>query len=89
MADKEPNIVTSSLSRRVDISGQTLQVCIYKLEGTTEWSLEVVDETGSSTVWEDLFPTDDEANQEFLQTVAEEGIGAFIENTNVVPFPKR
>ena len=89
MADKEPNIVTSSLSRRVDISGQTLQVCIYKLEETTEWSLEVVDETGSSTVWEDLFPTDDEANQEFLQTVAEEGIGAFIENSNVVPFPKR
>jgi len=38
----------------------------------------VVDETGTSTVWDDLFPTDQAALAEALQTIREEGIGTFL-----------
>ena len=50
---------------------------IYRLE-TTDWSLEVVDETGASTVWDDLFPTDQAALDEALKTIREEGIRTFL-----------
>ena len=46
---------------------------LYRLE-TTDWSLEVVDETGTSIVWDDLFPTDQAALDEALKTIREEGI---------------
>lgn len=88
MTDRDPNIVNSSLSRRIELSGKPFSVCIYKIEGTNEWSLEVVDENGTSTVWADPFPTDHEANEAFLKAVEEEGVGAFCE-PNVIPFPKR
>jgi len=38
----------------------------------------VVDETGTSTVWDDLFPTDQAALDEALKTIREEGIGTFL-----------
>jgi hypothetical protein len=40
-------------------------------------------------VWDDTFPTDEEADAEFRKTVQEEGIGVFREHVNVVPFPRR
>jgi Uma2 family endonuclease len=47
MAD--PNIVTSGLSKVVLVEGLNLQIEIYRLEHQTEWTLEVVDEDGTST----------------------------------------
>jgi uncharacterized protein len=38
----------------------------------------VVDETGASTVWDDLFPTDQAALDEALKTIREEGIKTFL-----------
>jgi hypothetical protein len=49
----------------------------YRLE-TTDWSLEVVDETGTSTVWDDSFSTDQAALDEALKTIREEGIKTFL-----------
>jgi uncharacterized protein len=40
--------------------------------------LEVVDQDGGSTVWDDLFPTDEEALAEAMNTIATEGIGCFL-----------
>jgi hypothetical protein len=57
--------------------GTEVRIDIYRLE-TTDWSLEVVDETGTSTVWDDLFPTDQAALDEALKTIREEGIGTFL-----------
>jgi TRAP-type C4-dicarboxylate transport system substrate-binding protein len=37
----------------------------------------VVDEEGTSTVWDDLFPTDREALDEALKAIREEGFIAF------------
>ena len=47
--------------------GTEVRIDIYRLE-TTDWSLEVVDEAGTSTVWDDLFPTDQAALDEALKT---------------------
>lgn len=86
MAERDPNIITSGLSRRVSRDGVTVDVAIYRLETEAEWSLEVVNAAGTSTVWDDLFPTDDAANEEFLRTVADEGMAAFLDSGKVIPF---
>ena len=86
MADRELNIVTSSLSRRVSRDGVAVDVRICRLETEATWTLEVVNAAGTSTVWDDLFPSDDAANEEFLRTVADEGMTAFLDTAKVVPF---
>ena len=54
-----------------------LQICrLAKIEG---WSLEVVNEAGTSIVWDNLFTTDEEAYAEFMRTVEDGGMVAFAE----------
>ncbi len=85
----DPNIVSSGLSQRVSVEGHNFSIEIYKLEDGNEWSLEVVDEEGTSTVWDDLFDSDQAALDEVLKAIKEDGLGAFQESGNVVPFPKK
>ena len=89
MPDRDPNIVTSSLSRTVTVDGVTVVVNIYRLEHDPQWSLEVINEIGTSTVWDAPFDTDEEANDAFQLTVDEEGMEAFLDRTNVIPFRRR
>jgi hypothetical protein len=42
------------------------------------WSLEVVNEHGTSTVWDDLFATDHDADAAFRNALAKEGVEAFL-----------
>jgi len=86
MPDREPNIVTSGLSRRFTQDAVTVEVHICRLETDAVWTLEVVNPKGTSIVWDDLFPSDDAANEEFLRTVADEGMAAFLDSAKVVPF---
>jgi hypothetical protein len=44
----------------------------------TGWSLEVVDVHGNSTVWDDLFKTDQEAFDTVMKELQEEGIETFV-----------
>ncbi len=69
------------------MKGHNLSIEIYKLEGGVGWSLEVVDEEDTSTVWDDLFDTDQAALDEVLKAINEDGLSAFREDGNVVPFP--
>jgi uncharacterized protein len=89
MEQRDPNIVTSGLSRHVTQNGITVELCIYRLEEEAEWSLEVVNAAGTSIVWDDTFPSDDAANEEFLRTVAEEGMAAFLDNAKIIRFPRQ
>ena len=57
--------------------GSTIQLHIYS-SGENDWLLEVVDEYGNSTCWDEPFETDDSAYSEFERTLAEEGIHALI-----------
>ena len=58
--DEDTPIIYSSLNQTVSRSGRSVQVEIYRAENE-DWILEVVDEHGNSTVWDDLFPTDQAA----------------------------
>jgi hypothetical protein len=50
MNERDPNIVTSSLSGIVTEQGVTVRVNIIRLENEPNWSLEVENEYGTSTV---------------------------------------
>jgi uncharacterized protein len=76
MAD--PKIIDSPLSRIVEEDGISVDVRICRLEDT-EWSLEIVAIDGNSTVWNDLFPSDEDALAEALKSIGEDGIRSFSE----------
>ena len=89
MPDRDPDIVTSGLSRTISVDGVTVVVNIYRLEEDAHWVLEVVNDVGSSTVWDAPFDTDEEAFAAFQLTVEEEGMETFLDRANVIPFPRR
>jgi hypothetical protein len=76
----------SGLSRTVKKDGVTVEVSIIRLEHEPQWSLEVVNSAGTSTVWDELFASDEDAYAEFERTVADEGMQAFLDEANVIPF---
>ena len=76
MSEPDPQIIESSLSSHITRDGITVEVCIYRLEDT-EWTLEVVNSNGTSIVWDDLFPSDKAAHDEFERTIAEDGMASF------------
>lgn len=67
----------SPLCQQLTRDGKTVEVEIYR-GPDSDWHLEVVDEFGNSTVWDDTFPTDTEAFQELEATLKAEGIGSLI-----------
>jgi hypothetical protein len=81
----DPNLITSGLSGPFKKDGITVHVHIVRLENGTLWSLEVVNGHGTSTVWDELFPTDEAAFAEFQRTVSQEGMKAFLDQGNIIP----
>ena len=71
------DLIHSPLTQTYSADGHSLRVLIYRLPDT-QWSLEVVDEQGTSTVWDDLFETDKQALEEAIMAIESEGIGSFI-----------
>jgi hypothetical protein len=76
--DDETKLITSRLSRMITRDGITLEVLIYRSDGDIEWVLEVIDEEGASTVWEDTFATEADALNEVFQIIAADGMGSFV-----------
>ena len=66
--DNDPLIVHSDRSGPFEKDGHVVEVHIYTLEGEQEWSLEVVDEKGTSTVWDEIFKSDKAAWRALLDT---------------------
>lgn len=64
-----------------------VDVKIYRLEHDPQWASEVINEEGTSTVWETILHTDGEAYAAFQITVEEEGVRAFLDDDNVIQFP--
>jgi hypothetical protein len=87
--ESEPNVVVSPLSRQVTWNGHKLELEIYGLEDEPGWTLEVVNAHGTSTVWDDPFDSDAEAEAEFRDTLKRDGVAAFLEVGNVLAFPRR
>jgi hypothetical protein len=82
--DHDHEIENSPLCRSITRDGITVHVQIYRWAGSGDgWSLEVVDQDGGSTVWEETFLSDNEAYAEFCQTLEIEGICSFAERPSV------
>lgn len=77
MTEGDPYPLHSPLSQSVTRDGKTIHVEIYE-DGEGSWVLEVVDEHGNSTVWNESFPSDRDALDEALKTIDEEGIESLI-----------
>lgn len=76
--DNDPELEYSPLCEKISRDGTTVFLQIYRLKGGAEgWSLEIVDEKGGSTVWDDLFATDQDARDEFYKALEAEGIKGF------------
>jgi hypothetical protein len=77
----DPKLIESPLSRVVVEDGESVEICIYRLEDEVmEWSLEIVAADGCSTVWEEPFETDEAALAEALSAIKDEGIKSFLED---------
>ncbi|WP_368448665.1 hypothetical protein [Cobetia amphilecti] len=74
----EPELIQSPLSQAINPGGHTLQVDIYRLEEEVDWLLEVVNEDGTSHVWDDRFATDQAALDAVHEAIDEEGVAAFL-----------
>lgn len=74
----QPELIESSLCRTMEINGARLTVNIVRLVTERGWSLEVVNEMGTSTTWDDLFATDHDADATFRAALEQEGIEIFL-----------
>ena len=77
--DEEFELEDSPLSGEIVRDGETLDIRIYRGGDEKYWILEIVNDHGTSTVWDDQFPTDQAALDEALQAIEEEGIAAFLD----------
>ena len=75
--EDEFDLEQSPLNQKISVDGKTVEVQIYRGAGS-DWILEVVDEFRNSTVWDDQFPTDQEALNEAKATIEKEGIESLI-----------
>lgn len=74
---EEIDIIHSPLEQTYSVDGRSVHIQIYR-SSDSQWFLEVVDEGGTSTVWDDPFETDNEALEEAFMSIESEGIGSFI-----------
>jgi len=79
MTDDEIELIHSPLTRTHSADGHTLQIQIYR-SADSPWILEIEDELGTSTVWDEPFDTDTAALEAAFLAIEEEGIHAFVTN---------
>ena len=89
---REPTLIYSSMNGPFTKDGMTVEVSIISSDMDPTWSLEVINSSGTSIVWNGQFESDDQAYAAFKLVVDEEGMQAFqdeAERSNVIPFPRR
>lgn len=70
-------ITHSPLAQTHSADGHTLRIDIYR-STNSPWILEVMDEGGTSTVWDDPFETDTAALEAAFLAIEKEGIASFV-----------
>ncbi|HNT63845.1 MAG TPA: UPF0149 family protein [Candidatus Desulfobacillus denitrificans] len=74
---EDVELIDSPLARTYSAEGHSVSIEIYRSPGSP-WVLEVVDELGTSTVWDEEFETDEAALEAALAAIEEEGIASFV-----------
>lgn len=78
---KKPKLEHSELAGEFTDDGITVLVDIFRPAGTNgDWQMEVVTQDEDLIQWEEPFPTDRDAFDEFLAVVARDGIRSFLED---------
>ena len=73
----DPNHVFSGAGQEVVVEGVPFRIEVFRLERDDEWTLEVVDEDGTSIVWDETFVSDTEAFEVAVTTIRTEGAQSF------------
>lgn len=82
---KKQKLEHSELAGEFTEDGVTVLVDIFRPAGTNnDWVLEVVTEEDDVTTWEESFATDRDAFDEFLATIARDGIRSFFDSDDPV-----
>lgn len=71
------DIIHSPLEQTYSADGHTVRIWIYCGQDR-QWILEIEDEQGTSTVWDDPFDTDQAALETALLSIEAEGIDSFV-----------
>ena len=80
LLDQTDDVIEHSpLERDITRDGATVRVSIYRGREDAGWILEIEDGLGGSTVWDDVFDSDQAALDEALRTIEEDGIHSFTE----------
>ncbi|MBB3425524.1 hypothetical protein FHT85_002498 [Rhizobium sp. BK312] len=80
---KKPNLEHSELSGEFTDDGVTVLVDIFRPAGTNaDWRMEVITPEEDLIEWEEPFATDREAFDEFLATIARDGIRSFFDEAD-------
>lgn len=77
MATDDMEIIHSPLAQTYSAGGHTLRIEIYR-SADSLWILEVVDEGGTSTVWDDPFETDKAALETAFLAIETDGVSSFL-----------
>lgn len=78
---KKQKLEHSDFAGEFTDDGVTVLVDIFRPAGSEGgWTMEVIDQDEGLTVWEEPFPTDKDAFEEFLATVERDGIRSFLED---------
>lgn len=74
--DSDQKFIHSDLETTRTEESYSVQISIYRSEDS-DWFLELVAGDGHSTLWEDVFESDDAAFGEAILAIREEGIASF------------
>lgn len=78
---KKQKIEHSEFSGEFEDDGVTVLVDIFRPAGTQQdWKMEVISEEDDVTTWDNGFATDRDAWEEFLATIAKDGIRTFLDS---------
>ena len=73
----EPELIYSPLAQTYSADVHTLRIQIYRSQGNP-WILEIEDELGTSTVWDEPFDTDKAALEAAFLAIEKDGIHSFV-----------
>ncbi len=85
----DPEVIFSGLTHERTVEGHLIKINIFRLDRDFTWTLEAVDQNGTSTVWDDPFETEQAALDEVLDAIDKEGLSAVSGISNVIQFPRR
>lgn len=83
LEDDDYEVKLSPLSKKYSEGNKSVEVEIYKGEDDEGWILELLDNLGNSMIADEMFKTEQEAWDQFIDDVKNDGIDAFIGRKSV------